>query len=105
MQLPGTGARRSAVTPDVPTLQESGLAGFDASSWNGIFVRAGTPTAIIEKLNRESNVALSQASIKARLIEIGLEASASTATEVHDRLKVDIERWKEVITKVGVERQ
>src|SRR5262249_9353823 len=103
--IAGTGAKRSDVTPNVPTLQEMGLPGFDATSWNGIFARAGTSNKIIERLNVETNAVLSQPAIKRRLIEIGLVASGGTAAELHARLKEDIVRWKEVIAQAGIERQ
>ncbi|MCC6474540.1 MAG: tripartite tricarboxylate transporter substrate binding protein [Burkholderiales bacterium] len=98
----GTGAKRSAVLPDVPTAQEGGLAGFDAASWFGIFVRAGTPGPIIARLNREINATLHEDRIKQRLLALGTEPMIGTPEDLHARLSNDIERWRVVIDKAGL---
>lgn len=79
--IAGTAANRSAVLPTVPTLKESGLPGFEAASWNGIFARAGTPRRIVDRLNREINAVLSQDHVRKRLLDIGIEPLAGTPEE------------------------
>jgi tripartite-type tricarboxylate transporter receptor subunit TctC len=100
--IAGTGAKRSAVLPDVPTVRESGLASFEAESWNGIFARAGTPRGIVDRLNREINAVLREDHVRKRLLDIGIEPSAGTPEALHARLKHDIERWRAVVAKAGI---
>src|SRR6185369_3558840 len=68
-----TSKARFALLPDVPTLAESGIAGYEVSSWNGIAVAAKTPKAIVERLNKEIHAAVSSAQIKQRFQELGVE--------------------------------
>jgi tripartite-type tricarboxylate transporter receptor subunit TctC len=103
--LASTGAKRSPVTPNIPTANESGLPGFEVTSWQGVFARAGTPPAVIEKLNRELRAVLSDASVKERLLQVGLEAHAGTPEEMGARLKSDIDKWAKVITQAGIEKR
>jgi tripartite-type tricarboxylate transporter receptor subunit TctC len=100
-----TGGKRSTALPNIPTAQESGLAGFDVSSWQGIFARAGTPAPIIERLNRELRTILADPAIKQRLLELGLEASGSTPEELGSRLQSDIAKWAKVIADAGIEKR
>jgi tripartite-type tricarboxylate transporter receptor subunit TctC len=103
--IAGTAANRSAVLPTVPTLKESGLPGFEAASWNGIFARAGTPRRIVDRLNREINAVLSQDHVRKRLLDIGIEPLAGTPEELHARLRDDIARWRIVIEQAGIKRK
>jgi tripartite-type tricarboxylate transporter receptor subunit TctC len=103
--LASTGAKRSPVTPNIPTAQESGLAGFEVTSWQGVFVKAGTPAAIIERLNRELRIVLAEPSVKERLLTVGLEAHAGTPEELGARLKSDIDKWAKVIAAAGIEKR
>ena len=77
-----TGTKRSATTPNVPTAQEGGLAGFEVTSWQGLFVRAGTPAVVIERLNRELRSVVAQDDVKDRLLQLGLEARSGTPEEL-----------------------
>lgn len=103
--IASTGAKRSVVLPEVPTVIESGIKDFDVTSWNGVFVKAGTPPAVIAKLNRELQVIQSQPGLKQRLRELGLEASPSAPEELGARLKSDIDKWATVIGKLGIPKQ
>jgi tripartite-type tricarboxylate transporter receptor subunit TctC len=74
-----TGTRRSPAIPDVPTITEAGYAGADFISWNGVHVRAGTPGAVIEKLNGELNRVLKLSDIREKMVALGLDAPEAVA--------------------------
>jgi tripartite-type tricarboxylate transporter receptor subunit TctC len=103
--LAATGPARSASTPDIPTVQESGVAGYDVVSWNALFAPAGTPPEIVKTLNRALQDILAEPEVKKRLLELGIEAKASTPEEISARLKSDIDKWRKVIETAGVQRQ
>lgn len=103
--LATTGGTRSAFLPNAPTVAEQGHAGFDVTSWNALFARAGTPKAVIDKLNATMREVLADQALKSRLLELGIEARASTPDELALRLKRDIERWGAVIETAGVPKQ
>ena len=103
--LATSGPRRSAAMPDVPTVQESGIAGFDVTSWNALFAPKGTPEPIIQKLNATSKEILATQEIKTRLLELGIEARSETPAELKQRLQSDIEKWRAVIEKAGIPKQ
>ena len=100
-----TGASRSAVFPDLPTVAESGLAGFDVTSWNAVFARADTPGPIVEKLNREIRAIQADPEIKQRLLQLGLQAYSGPPEELGNRLKSDIAKWAKVIDQAGIEKR
>jgi tripartite-type tricarboxylate transporter receptor subunit TctC len=103
--LASSGAKRSESTPDLATLQESGVADYDVVSWNALFAPARTPPEIVRTLNSALQEILADAGLKRRLIELGIEARASTAEEIAGRLKSDIGKWRRVIEKAGIPRQ
>jgi tripartite-type tricarboxylate transporter receptor subunit TctC len=103
--LASSGPLRSASTPDLPTVQESGIAGYDVVSWNALFAPAGTPPQVIEILQTALREVLAEPAVKARLLELGIEARASTPAEIAARLKSDIDKWRAVIEKAGIPRQ
>ncbi len=97
-----TGARRAAALPEVPTLIEAGVPGADFISWNGVHVRAGTPQAIIEKLNAEFNRALKQLDVRDRMSVLGLNAAGGTPEAFGKFVREDIARWAQVLKAAGV---
>ena len=99
-----TSARRSAVLPQVPTLAESGVPGFEAAGWLGISVPAATPAAIVERLGKEIQAAVASPEVQKELKAIGMLASASTPEQMSQRMKADIAKWQAVIDKAGIER-
>jgi tripartite-type tricarboxylate transporter receptor subunit TctC len=103
--LASSGPVRSQSTPDIATLQESGVADYDVVSWNALFAPAGTPPEIVDKLNGALREILADAEVKQRLIELGIEAKASTPQEIAARLKSDIDKWRKVIEKAGIQPQ
>src|SRR5215212_1758571 len=100
-----SGSVRSESTPDIPTLRENGVADYDVVSWNGLFAPAGTPPDIVNTLNHALGEILVEADVKNRLLELGIEARASTPDEISARLKSDIEKWRKVIEKAGIQKQ
>jgi tripartite-type tricarboxylate transporter receptor subunit TctC len=103
--LASSGPVRSESTPDIATLQESGVAGYDVVSWNALFAPAGTPPEIVKTLNSALRDILADAEVKKRLIELGIEAKAGTPQEISARLKSDIDKWQKVIEKAGIPKQ
>jgi tripartite-type tricarboxylate transporter receptor subunit TctC len=103
--LASSGSKRSEATPNIATVQESGVAGYDVVSWNALFAPAGTPPEIVKTLNGALQDILADADVKRRLIELGIEAKASTPQEISARLKSDIEKWRQVIEKAGIQQQ
>jgi tripartite-type tricarboxylate transporter receptor subunit TctC len=103
--LASSGPVRSESTPDIATVQESGVASYDVVSWNALFAPAGTPPEIVKALNDALRDILADADVKKRLLELGIEAKASTPQEISARLKSDIDKWRDVIEKAGIQKQ
>ena len=103
--LASSGPVRSESTPDIPTLQEGGVANYDVVSWNALFAPAGTPPEIVKTLNQALREILAEMDVKKRLLELGIEAKASTPDEISAGLKSDIEKWRKVIEKAGIQKQ
>ena len=103
--LASSGAVRSESTPDLATVRESGIADYDVVSWNALFAPAGTPPEIIKTLNDALQEILADADVKKRLLELGISAKASTPQEIAARLKSDIDKWRQVIEKAGIQKQ
>jgi tripartite-type tricarboxylate transporter receptor subunit TctC len=91
--------------PDVPTVAESGVPGYDVVAWNGIGAPARTSRAIIDRLNKEINAALAAPDLKQRFQDLGVEARGSTPEGFRDFLAEEIAKWKAVIDKANIPRQ
>ena len=96
---------RSVSLPNVPTVAEGGVPGFDVTSWNAIFAPAGTPQPIIDTLNKGILEVLAMPETKKMLLDLGIEAKGSTPAELGDKLKADIVKWTAIIDKSGIEKQ
>ena len=95
--------KRSPLTPDTPTVVESGWPSYVVTSWNGIAAPAGTPRAIIDKLNGEITAVLKLPELQDRFpASLGMEATGSTPEEMTERLKTDVDRWRDIIGKLGL---
>ena len=103
--LASSAAKRSESAPEIATAAEGGVAGYDVVSWNALFAPAGTPPDIVKILNDALHDVLAEPEVKTRLLELGIEARASTPEEIAARLKSDIDKWRLVIEKSGIERQ
>jgi len=100
-----TGSVRSLSLPEVPTVQEGGLSGYDVTSWNGLAAPARTPPEILALLNQGVNEALMDPGIKAASAKFGLEARGSTREEMRVRVRDDVAKWAKVIAEAGIERK
>lgn len=103
--LASSGAVRFEATPAIPTLRESGVADYDVVSWNAFFAPKGTPPEVISTLNRTLREILAEPDVKKQLLELGIEARASTPEEISARLKSDIDKWRAVIERAGIPKQ
>ncbi|MEO8202289.1 MAG: tripartite tricarboxylate transporter substrate binding protein [Betaproteobacteria bacterium] len=97
-----TTAKRSAMAPALPTVAELGYPGFDVSSWQGIVVPAGTPKAIVERLNREVVKALASPEVRDQFALHSAEASPSTPEQFGAYIRQEIARWRKVARDAGV---
>ena len=100
-----TTGKRSALVPDLPTIAEAGLPGFEANNWNGFLVPAKTPRPIIDRLNKEIAGALSQPDIKEFLFKQGLDAAPGTPEAFGAYIKSEMTKWAKVIKAAGVKTQ
>jgi tripartite-type tricarboxylate transporter receptor subunit TctC len=100
-----TGNRRSATIPDVPTIAESGVAGYEASLWQAIVVPAGTPAAIVKRLNTEVLASLANPEVKTLLTKQGIELDPGTPEQLAARIRADIGKWRDVIRSAGIGTQ
>jgi tripartite-type tricarboxylate transporter receptor subunit TctC len=103
--LASSGAARSESTPDLATVQQSGVGGYDVVSWNALFVRAGTPPEVIKTLNAALQDILGEAETRKKMLALGIEARAGTPEAIEARLKSDIEKWRAVIEKANIPKQ
>ena len=97
--LATTRSVRSAVYPDVPTVAESGLPGFDVDLWIGIYAPANMPPAVLARLNSEINKVLQHAELKAAFAKIGVEPRGTTPEEGAAFTRAEFEKWKKVIVE------
>ena len=97
-----TGAHRSPVLPDVPTVAEAGVPGFEASTWFGVYAPAGTKPAIVEKLNAEILAVLAMPAIRERLTGLGVDILAEGPQGLAALTKSDLEKWGPIVQKAGV---
>lgn len=99
-----TGARRWGGMPEVPTVAEQGVAGFEVTSWAGWMLPAGTPMPIVERLHAETQKALQVPAVKARLEEMGGEARGSTPQEMAAMVTAEVQKWTQVVTDARIPR-
>jgi tripartite-type tricarboxylate transporter receptor subunit TctC len=100
-----TTARRSPMLPDVPTIQEQGLAGYEFGNWHGLLAPAGTPDRFVRTLHREVVRILGSKEVRDIVIARGNEIIANSPEEFAARLKRDIPRYKKIMADAGIEPQ
>jgi tripartite-type tricarboxylate transporter receptor subunit TctC len=100
--LATTGAKRDAAAPDVPTIAEAGVPGYDVTAWQALFVPAKTPPEIVRKISADTITALADPSIKDKLAKTGYVAGGSSPEELEKLLKSEIAKWSAVIKSVGI---
>lgn len=97
-----TRIKRSAVYPELPTLDEEGVTGFDLDAWAGIVAPARTPAEIVDRLNKELRVIIDDPAIRGRLKTVGFEAFSSSPGELGDFVKVQLGKWEKMVKESGV---
>lgn len=97
-----TSAERSALAPELPTLAELGFPNIEVTSWQGIVVPAGTPPAVVTRLNEAINKVLASPETREQLVARGVEASPSTPDEMSAFAAKEMQRWKDVAKKAGI---
>jgi tripartite-type tricarboxylate transporter receptor subunit TctC len=93
---------RSGTLPDIPTVAESGLPGYDAATWGGILAPAGTPKEIIMKLNASINSALRMEDVRAKLQGAGIEIQGGTPEQFGNVIKTEVEKWGRIVKAAGI---
>jgi tripartite-type tricarboxylate transporter receptor subunit TctC len=96
-----SGAHRSPAFPNIPTIAEAGVPGYEAPTWIGVFGPAGTPKNIVDKLNQSINQVIASTAFKERFGAIGDELAGGSAEELGEFMKQELQKWKEVIKKSG----
>lgn len=96
-----TTSKRSSLLPNVPTIGESGLQGYETSNWYGFLAPARTPKPIIDRLHNEIVKILATPDVKEKLAAQGAEVIANTPQEFADNIKTDIEKWRRVVKETG----
>ena len=103
--LATTGQKRSTALPELPTIAESGVPGYEASLWYGFVGPARIPTEIVQRLNAEITTVLRMADVRERLTAQGVEAQPTTADEFARLLAADIGRWAKVVARAGIKAE
>lgn len=96
-------ARRSALAPDLPTMAESGVAGYDLAAWFAAFAPARTPSPVIDKLNQAFIAALNDKATRERLLAAGIEPEAGTPAELQAFVPIEIRKWADIVKAAGIQ--
>jgi len=96
-----TSLKRAPVLPDIPTINESGLPGFEASSWFGVLAPAGTPAPIVARINTEVNKWLQSADAREKLLGQGAEAAGGSPEQFASHIRAESEKWAKVVKASG----
>lgn len=97
-----TGAERNAALPDVPTIAESGLPGYECSLWQALVAPAATPGTIVARLNREVTAVLNDPEMRAAFAKHGVEPEPGSPEALGARIRADMQKWRDVITSAGI---
>ncbi len=100
-----TTAKRSPILPDVPSLAESGVTGFDTSGWFSMYTAPKTPPAIVKKLNTEILAFLNQPDVRERLLTFGATPLPGTPDDLRSQLAREVPAWRKVITEAGLKAE
>jgi len=95
--------KRNPALPEVPTVQQAGVPGYNVASWNALAAPAGTPADVIDKLNRAAREAVASPAVQERLGKLGMRLQASSPSELQALLGSEIQRWSEVIRAARIE--
>jgi tripartite-type tricarboxylate transporter receptor subunit TctC len=97
--------RRASIMPDVPTMQEAGLADFDAGIWMGLLAPANTPPDVVSKLSAAANEALRSEMVQAALKPQGIDSLGGSPAEFSNFIRADIDKWTSILTAAGLRKQ
>ncbi len=103
--LASTGTRRSGYLPELPTVAEAGVPGYEVVGWNALAAPAGTPAEVVAVLNRHVNAVTTMPEVRARFAQLGNEAHAGPPEDLRRRLAADIVKWEAVIKRAGIPQQ
>jgi tripartite-type tricarboxylate transporter receptor subunit TctC len=103
--LATTGNQRVGTLPEVPTLAEAGLTGYDVALWMGIAAPAGTPAAILKRFNQEMSTVLAMPQVKNKLLQAGMVAEPGTPFDLGSRIEADIKKWHSLVNKTGIKQR
>ena len=96
-------SKRSSVLPEVPTMEEAGIKGYDTSTWGGLLAPAGTPKEVVAKLNAEVNKALAAPDVREKLTSAGIEPVGGTAAQFGSFIQSEMQRWAQVAQRAGIQ--
>jgi len=97
--------QRSSAAPDIPTVAESGLPGFEALTWFGMFVPTGTPQPIVDRLNAEVKKSLASADVRAKLEQQGLTAGGGTSAELKAYMRLEVPKWAGLLRNANIKAE
>ena len=97
-----TGAKRAEALPDVPTVAEAALHGYEASNWYGMIAPAGTPPEAVQRLNREITAALKSADVVSQLRDMGIDPTPTSPAEFARHIAAEQKRWGPIIRKSNI---
>jgi tripartite-type tricarboxylate transporter receptor subunit TctC len=100
-----TSLKRSSVLPELPTVDESGLPGFEATSWFGLMAPAGTPSAIVDKVYKQAAQMVAAPEMKEKLAQLGLDTTSDSPDAFGSIIKSDIAKWAKVITEANIKAE
>jgi tripartite-type tricarboxylate transporter receptor subunit TctC len=98
-------AKRSALMPELPTIAESGVAGYEATSWNGLAVRAGTPRQLVDRLQRHTRDAIQVPDVRQRMVALGIEPVGGTPEDFTRLIRAERDKWIPLFKKIGIQPQ
>ena len=100
--LGASGLQRTPIFPDVPTVAETALPGFEFTTWFGFFAPAKTPSAVVELINRKTNNVLAMASVKESFAKLGIESAGGTPDALANKVKTEIEKWATIVREKNI---
>ncbi|WP_066343115.1 tripartite tricarboxylate transporter substrate binding protein [Azohydromonas lata] len=100
-----TTPKRSALFPELPTMAEAGLKGYETSTWGGLLAPAGTPKDVITRLNAEANKALAAPDVRDKLAAAGIEPAGGTPQQFKDLIQSEMARWSQVAKTAGIQAE